>query len=135
MVSKCNIYSCHSNTWADGTLKQNANAKGCLDNKWKRCKSCFPRKLEKETLVDKETGHINLIKREAWINTFTPAISYIFRCNTDVASIRSGTAIKAVLIYVMDYITKPGLKTHAIFNCIHAVFQCDKDKLQDPNKT
>ncbi len=33
VVSKCNIHSCHSNTWADGTLKQNANAKGCLDNK------------------------------------------------------------------------------------------------------
>ncbi|KAK0433187.1 hypothetical protein EV421DRAFT_1718830, partial [Armillaria borealis] len=123
VVNKCNIHSCHSNMWADGTLKQNTNAKGCLDNKWKRCKSRFPRKIEQETSVDKETGHINLIKKEAWINTFTPLISYIFRCNTDVTSLRSGTAIKAVLVYVTDYITKPGLKTHAIFDCIQAVFQ------------
>lgn len=35
IVSKCNIYSCHSNTWPDRTLKGNANAKGCKDNKWK----------------------------------------------------------------------------------------------------
>ncbi|PBK92313.1 hypothetical protein ARMGADRAFT_1031188 [Armillaria gallica] len=44
-------------------------------------------------------------------------------------------AIKAVLVYVMDYITKPGLKMHAIFDYIHAVFQHDKDRPQDPNRT
>ncbi|KAK0472967.1 hypothetical protein IW261DRAFT_1570337 [Armillaria novae-zelandiae] len=42
-------------------------------------------------------------------------------------SLRSGTAIKAVLIYVTDYITKPGLKTHAIFDCIRSVFQRSRD--------
>ncbi|KAK0449811.1 uncharacterized protein EV420DRAFT_1274942 [Desarmillaria tabescens] len=118
IINKCNIHSCHSNTWADGTLKQNANVKGCLDNKWKKCKACFPRKIVKETTVDKETSHINIIKKEAWINTFTPLISYIFCCNTDVTSLHSGTAIKAVLVYVTDYIIKPGLKMHAIFECI-----------------
>ncbi|PBK65094.1 hypothetical protein ARMSODRAFT_892262 [Armillaria solidipes] len=117
IVNKCNTHSC------------------CLDNKWKRCKSRFPRKLEPESSVDKETGHINLVKKEAWINTFTPIISYIFRCNTDITSLRSGTAIKAVLVYVTDYITKPGLKTHAIFDCIRSVFQRDRDCTQDPNRT
>ena len=34
----------------------------------------------------------------------------IFCCNTDVASLSSGTAIKAVVIYVSDYITKTTLK-------------------------
>ena len=34
----------------------------------------------------------------------------------------SGTAIKAVVIYVSDYITKSSLKTHVIFDSIKSVF-------------
>ncbi|KAK0477531.1 hypothetical protein IW261DRAFT_1307215, partial [Armillaria novae-zelandiae] len=131
LVNKCNVHKCKSNACEDSMLKHNTNAKGCLDNRWKCCKARFPRKLYKEMSVDKDTGHINLIKKEAWINMFVPLITYIFRCNmvmrlavgTYVTSLCSGTAIKAVLIYVMDYITKPGLKTHVVFNCIHAIFQ------------
>ncbi|KAK0421546.1 hypothetical protein EV421DRAFT_1726893, partial [Armillaria borealis] len=135
IVNKCNIHSCHSNTWADGTLKKNANAKGCLDNKWKKCKVCFPRKIYKQSVIEEDTGHMNLKKLEAWINTFTPVISYIFRCNTDVTSLRSSTAIKAVLIYVTDYITKPGLKTHVIFDCIRSIFQRSREHPDDPLKS
>ncbi|PBK59899.1 hypothetical protein ARMSODRAFT_898773 [Armillaria solidipes] len=116
IVNKCNIHS-------------------CLDNRWKKCKARFPRKLVEESNVDPETGHLNIKKREAWINTFAPLISYVFRCNTDVTSLRSGTAIKAVLIYVTDYITKPGLKTHAIFDCIRSIYQRNRDEPGDPNKT
>ncbi len=50
-------------------------------------------------------------KIEAWLNTFTPLVTYIFCCNTDVTSLSSGTAIKAVVLYVSDYITKTSLKT------------------------
>ncbi|KAK0215546.1 hypothetical protein IW262DRAFT_1231857, partial [Armillaria fumosa] len=123
IISKCNVHTCKSNTWADSTLKRNANAKGCMDNKWGKCKARFPHKIFQETCIDDDTGHINVKKKEAWINTFAATLSFVFRCNTDVTSLRSGTAIKAVLIYVTDYITKPGLKTHAIFDCIRAVFQ------------
>ena len=56
------------------------------------------------------------------LNTFTPIITYLFRCNTDVTSLSSGTAIKAVVIYVSDYITKSSLKTHVIFDSINSVF-------------
>jgi hypothetical protein len=35
----------------------------------------------------------------------------------------SGTAIKAVIVYVSDYITKTTLKTHVIFDSIRSVFQ------------
>ncbi|KAK0197646.1 hypothetical protein F5146DRAFT_920688 [Armillaria mellea] len=71
-------------------------------------------------------------KREPWINTFTPLLTYLLRCNTDVTSLRSGTAIKAVLIYVSDYITKPSLKTHVFFDVIKSVFQRNKD-MPDPS--
>jgi hypothetical protein len=62
-------------------------------------------------------------KLEPMINTIAPVISYIFRCNTDVTNLRSGTAIKGVLSYCTDYITKPGLKTWAIFEAIRNVIQ------------
>ena len=61
-------------------------------------------------------------KIEPWLNTFTPLVTYLFRCNTDVTSLSSGTAIKAVVIYVSDYITKTTLKTHTIFDSIRSVF-------------
>ncbi|PBK92376.1 hypothetical protein ARMGADRAFT_881258, partial [Armillaria gallica] len=64
-----------------------------------------------------------LRKLEAWINTFTPLLTYLFQCNTDVTSLRSGTAIKAVISYVSDYVTKPALKTHVIFEAIRSVFE------------
>ncbi|KAK0224281.1 hypothetical protein IW262DRAFT_1268792, partial [Armillaria fumosa] len=135
VINKCNVHTCVSNTWPDGTLKKNTNAKGCLDNKWGKCKACFLCKLFATTTIDPETGHIHLMKKEQWINTFGALLSYIFRCNTDLMSLRSGMAIKAVLIYVTDYITKPGLKTHAIFDCIRSMFQYSKEHPNDPLKT
>ncbi len=125
-----NVHSCHQNTYADGTLKKNSMAKGCKDNKWGKCRGCFPCALYSETCVEVETGHINLKKHEAWINTFTPLLTYLMRCNTDVSSLHSGTEIKAVLIYVSDYITKPALKTHVFFDVIKSVFQRNKDQAQ-----
>ncbi|KAL5532417.1 hypothetical protein ACEPAF_5987 [Sanghuangporus sanghuang] len=40
----------------------------------------------------------------------------------DVTSLLSGTAIKAVIMYIMDYITKSSLNTSSIFDVIKAVF-------------
>ncbi|KIY61051.1 hypothetical protein CYLTODRAFT_480803 [Cylindrobasidium torrendii FP15055 ss-10] len=44
------------------------------------------------------------------------------RCNTDIASLRSGTAVKAIIIYISEYIVKPSLKTYVIFEAIRSVF-------------
>ena len=68
--------------------------------------------------MDSETGSLNIKKREAWINTLTYVVTYLLRCNTDVTSLRSGTAIKGVLLYVTNYVTKPALKTHVVFDTI-----------------
>ncbi|PBK82748.1 hypothetical protein ARMGADRAFT_946036 [Armillaria gallica] len=115
LISKVNVHSCHENTYAMG-----------------KCQGRFPRATFEATTVDPETGHIDMKKREPWINTFTPLLTYLLRCNTDVMLLRSGTAIKAVLIYVSDYITKPSLKMHGFFNVIKSVFQRNKDML-DPS--
>ncbi|KAF8231679.1 hypothetical protein L208DRAFT_1275948, partial [Tricholoma matsutake] len=56
------------------------------------------------------------------INTLTPLITYLFCCNSDTTSLLSGTAIKAIVAYVSDYVTKPGLKTYSIFDTIRQIF-------------
>ena len=66
-------------------------------------------------------------KGEAWLNTYTPVVTYLLRCNTDVTSLMSGTAIKSVIAYVTDYITKVPLKTHVMFQAIRATFAKNPD--------
>ncbi|PBK83800.1 hypothetical protein ARMGADRAFT_944458, partial [Armillaria gallica] len=118
VVAMTDIHSCGNNTDADGNKKKNKyDSKGCLANKWGKCKARFSHKIVKEHKVDKD-GHLMLRKIEAWINTFMPSLTYLFRCNTDVTSLRLGTAIKAVISYVSDYVTKPALRTHVIFEAI-----------------
>ncbi|KAF8574560.1 hypothetical protein K439DRAFT_1649750 [Ramaria rubella] len=79
----------------------------CKKNKWRTCKAQFPRELHQHSEVDPKTGHINLKKGEAWINTFTPIVTYLLRCNSDVTSLLSGTAIKAVTACDRLCVSKP----------------------------
>ncbi|THU81046.1 hypothetical protein K435DRAFT_694354, partial [Dendrothele bispora CBS 962.96] len=76
---------------------------GCLDNKWGTCKARFPRDVFETTQIDIDTGALRLKKSEPWINTYNPVMTYLLRCNSDVTSLLSGTAIKAVVAYVSDY--------------------------------
>ena len=101
--------------------------KGCLDNIWGCCKARFPRALFERTDVDMETGRIDMKKQESWLKMFTYLVTYLFRCNTDITSLRSGTAIKGVLLYVSIYVTKPSLKTHVIFETVRSMFQKHSD--------
>jgi hypothetical protein len=94
--------------------------KGCLKNGC--CKARFPREVIEQTMVDPLTGALRVKKGEAWLNTFTPVTSYLFRCNTDTTSLLSGTAVKAIVSYVSDYVTKPGLTTYSMFETIRHVF-------------
>ncbi|KZT13897.1 hypothetical protein NEOLEDRAFT_1082119, partial [Neolentinus lepideus HHB14362 ss-1] len=61
-------------------------------------------------------------KGESRLNTFTAPLTYLLRSNSDVTSLLSGTALKAVIAYVTDYITKTPLKTYTIFQTIKDVF-------------
>jgi hypothetical protein len=93
----------------------------CLSNKYGTCKARYPREVRAETNVDPETGYLNLKKGEAWMNTFSAVLTYLLRSNTDVTSLLSGTAIKAVIAYVTDYVTKPQLQTHVLFETVRSV--------------
>jgi uncharacterized protein DUF6570/helitron helicase-like protein/PIF1-like helicase len=123
LLLKSNIHKCSTNRNKDGSQNKARPYKGCLDNIWGKCKARFPRPLFNQTEVNMETGTIDMKKRETWLNTFTYVVTYLFRCNTDITSLRSGTAIKGVLLYVSNYVTKPALKTHVIFETVRSMFQ------------
>ncbi|EJD34239.1 hypothetical protein AURDEDRAFT_76354, partial [Auricularia subglabra TFB-10046 SS5] len=108
----------YANTVNDILTRTNHHACGdqCLD-KNEICKARFPRSLISETSVD-DTGYIHVRQDETRMNTVNHALSYVLRCNTDVTCLLSGTAIKAVIAYATDYITKVGLKTPSMFQLI-----------------
>jgi hypothetical protein len=56
------------------------------------------------------------------MNTFALVITYLSQYNTDVTCLLSGTAVKAVVLYVLDYISKLSLKTYQIFTAVYDVF-------------
>jgi Helitron helicase-like domain at N-terminus/PIF1-like helicase len=123
LLLKSNVHKCSTNRNKDGSQNKARPYKGCLDNIWGRCKARFPRLTYAKTEIDTETGSISLKKSESWLNTFTYVVTYLFRCNTDITSLRSGTAIKGVFLYVTNYVTKPVLKTHVIFDTVRSMFQ------------
>ncbi|KAJ3504480.1 hypothetical protein NMY22_g17910 [Coprinellus aureogranulatus] len=111
-----------------GDLTMQSLAKGCLD-KDGVCASRFPRDIVTETTIDEDDGHILMKKLEEWVNTFTPDLSYLLRCNTDVTSLLSGTSIKAIVAYVTDYITKVSLKSHQIFSAAYDMYERNAEAL------
>ncbi|KAH9914542.1 uncharacterized protein B0H18DRAFT_886874, partial [Fomitopsis serialis] len=86
------------------------------------CKRRFPRPIRPCTVMDPHSGALLMKQGEARLNSFTPALTFLLRCNSDVTSLLSGTAIKAITAYVTDYITKTPLKTHAMFSAVRTVF-------------
>lgn len=105
---------------------------GCKSNKWGKCKARFPRKVFEQTMVNPMTGSLDIKKGEPWMNTVNPVITYLLRCNTDITSLLSGTAIKAVLAYISDYITKPTLKTYVVFDTIVSIFEKNSELINGP---
>ena len=117
ILLRSNVHTCSSSDSEKTRLK----AKGCL-NKYGVCKACFPHLIVPKTTVNFEDGYINLKKMESMLNTITPCITYLFRCNTDVSSLLSGTAIKVAISYISNYIAKPSLKTYQIFVAAYNIF-------------
>ena len=128
LLLRSNVHSCNRGMNKDGTRRKNKASGGCMDNRWNKCKARFPRPTFLKTMID-ELGTISMKKFEAWLNTFTPLVTYALRCNTDITSLSSGTAIKAVVLYVSDYITKSTLKTHTIFDSIRSIFQRNSEMM------
>ncbi len=129
LLLKSNVHNCEKYSTKSGRKRKDKDSYGCRNNKWGKCKARFPRPLSNETTVDADSGAINMKKSEPWINTITQVVTYLFRCNTDITCLLSGTAIKAVVMYVSDYITKSSLKTHTIFESIHSIFHKNSEMI------
>ena len=127
LVLRSNVHNCSKNESTNEKTRRK-DRPTCI-NKYGNCKARFPRPLFEQTEVDPKTGALNVKKGEAWINTFTPLVTFLLRCNSDITSLLSGTAIKAIVAYISDYVTKPGLKTHAIFEAIRSVFNRNSEML------
>jgi hypothetical protein len=61
-------------------------------------------------------------------------VTFLLRCNSDITSLLSGTAIKAIVTYILDYVTKPGLKTYTIFDTIRSVFDKSSEMFDGTQK-
>jgi hypothetical protein len=110
-------------------INQHGKDKSYCLNAVGQCKRRFPRETFEQTLVEPKTGALNLKKGEPWMNTITPTLTYLLRINSDVTSLLSGTAIKAVVAYITDYITKQSLKTYSIFDVIKSIFNRNTEML------
>jgi hypothetical protein len=132
LILRSNVHKCRTSIPAD-EKKQKKERRGCI-NKHGNCKARFPRQTFEKTEVDPKTGALNIKKGERWINTLTPIVTFLLRCNSDVTSLLSGTAIKAIVAYISDYVTKPGLKTYTIFDTIRSVFDKSSELLGGTQK-
>ncbi|KDR86187.1 hypothetical protein GALMADRAFT_50022, partial [Galerina marginata CBS 339.88] len=126
IVLRSNVHSCRASSKANpnGDIQKNT-PKGCLSADGS-CAARFPRDVYEKTTIDQEDGHIDMKKTEQYINTYSPALTMLMRCNTDTTSLLSGTAVKAVISYVTDYVTKQALKTHQLFTTAYEVLQKQK---------
>ncbi|KAJ7086960.1 hypothetical protein C8R44DRAFT_548657, partial [Mycena epipterygia] len=106
--------------------------KGCL-TKNGVCRARFPREVFPVSEIDPK-GHINVRHVEPMMNAINPVLTFLSRCNTDVTSMLSGTAIKAVVSYVSDYISKLGLKSYQMFASVYHVFDKDTENVGEDVK-
>src|SRR6266700_3149648 len=83
LIFRSNVHTCRGFNFNEKTIKK--DRPGCI-NKYGNCKARFPRKIFTQTEVDPKTGALNVKKGESWINTLTPLVTYLLRCNSDVTS-------------------------------------------------
>lgn len=111
ILLRTNVHVCTGSSTKQSTASSDFQPKiDCRSNKLGVCKACFPHATYPLTFVDNDTGYLHLKKGESMMNTFSCLLTYLYRCNTDVTSLLSGTAVKAVVAYISDYISKSPLK-------------------------
>ena len=79
----------------------------CKNPRYPGCKARFPREVISETTVDSSTGQMKLKHGEANLNTYNEVLTYLMMSNTDVTSLLSGIAMKAVIAAIIPQIILP----------------------------
>ncbi|KAJ6549429.1 hypothetical protein DFH09DRAFT_926166, partial [Mycena vulgaris] len=111
-----------------GAKVKYTGSKGCR-NKEGICMARFPRETFAKSVVDYADGSLSVKKLESKINNVTPMLTYCVRCNTDVASLLSGTATKAIIAYISDYVSKASLKSYQVFSSMYDILHENADPL------
>lgn len=93
----------------------------------KNCSARIPKDIVLETEVHSD-GHLDQKHLEDMLNTTKWMLTWLMRTNTDVTPLRSGTAVKAVIYYVTDYVTKSSFKTHVMFDALHTVLDTERQQ-------
>ncbi|KAJ7102080.1 hypothetical protein C8R44DRAFT_555561, partial [Mycena epipterygia] len=101
--------------------------KGCL-TRTNVCRARFPRDRYTKSEVS-DDGHIDVRHMEPMMNPVHPVLTFLSRCNTNVTSMLSGTAVKAVVAYISDYIAKLSLKSYQMFASVYHVFEKNSEML------
>lgn len=69
----------------------------------------MPRRIEKLSYIDVDSGEIKLKRLHETINNFNEYIISACRSNMDIKYIFSGSDAKALVYYITDYVTKSSL--------------------------
>ena len=94
------------------------------------CRMRMPRRIEKVSSIDIESGEIKLKRLHETINNFNEYIISACRSNMDIKYIFSGSDAKALVYYITDYVTKSSLSFHDTFSLVlKAVKSFEKQKL------
>lgn len=94
------------------------------------CRMRMPRRIERESSINIESGEIKLKRLHETINNFNEYIISACRSNMDIKYIFSGSDAKALVYYITDYVTKSSLSFHDTFSLVlKAVQSFEKQKL------
>ena len=68
--------------------------------------------------MDLDTGEIDVRQLDGMVDNFNKTILATIHCNMDIKFIGSGESAKAILYYIMDYISKVQLKVHVAYTML-----------------
>ncbi|KAH8795883.1 hypothetical protein DL96DRAFT_1567013 [Flagelloscypha sp. PMI_526] len=87
-----------------------------------------------EMTFDLESGNLILQKLDGLVNNYNSTVLEAMRCNMDIKFIGSGTAAKACLYYVIDYITKSQLSAHIGYAAVESALKVVQDQMNGAYK-
>ena len=107
---------CHSHTGTCYKNHRSGDKKQCRFN-------LDENNTQPKTFFNEELGSFVMCHLNGMVNNYCPTISEPTRCNTDLKFMTSGDAVKSVLHYITDYITKTGNKSHVSFGALEVALK------------
>ena len=94
------------------------------------CRMRMPRRIENISSINPESGDITLKRLHETINNFNEYIISACSSNMDIKYIVHGSDAKALVYFIIDYVTKSSLSFHDTFSLVLKTVQSiEKQKL------